>query len=428
MNARTIGVGIGVIGAVLLLAAPALAVPAVDGEFALPAGVTIGSNNEIVEGPDGNMWVTTEQSSVVRIKPDGTAEGPFPTTNSVQGITVGPDNNLWVSTALGVARIVPASGVETNFPLGGTFANGFGITTGPDGKMWVAGGDQLVSFTTADPVGTADPNPIAGMSAKGMDTGSDGLLWIADGSGRVISATAAGTPVVTPYQVDGGPQDVAAGLNAQVAYANPLDTPHELGLISPGGTPQQIPLETSDPFGVVFGQDGAYWVARSSTDDLLRLAPDGTTTKLPGFSDSGNVGPRKVATGPDNTLWVTLDTQEKVARVTGVEPPPTGGGGDAETTIDKGPKKKLKTTKSKAKVKFKFSSTDPAATFECKLKKPKKAGGKRPNRAAKFKACTSPKKYKLKPGKYTFQVRSVVGGVAESSPASQKFKVVADSR
>ncbi len=429
MKARAISAGTGVIGALLLLAAPALAVPTVDGEFALPAGVTIGSNNEIVEGPDGNMWVTTEQSSVVRIKPNGTAEGPFPTTNSVQGITVGPDNNIWAASAIGVVKIPPANPAgAVAFGLG-TFSNGFGITTGPDGNMWVAGGDQLVSFTTADPTGSADPTPIAGMSAKGMDTGSDGLLWIADGSGRVISATAAGTPVVTPYQVDGGPQDVAAGLNAQVAYANPLDTPHEVGLISPGGTPQQIPLETSDPFGVVFGQDGAYWVARSSTDDLLRLAPDGTTTKLTGFSDSGNVGPRKVATGPNNTLWVTLDTQEKVARVTGVEPAANGGGGGgAETTIDKGPKRKLKTNKSKAKVKFKFSSSDSTATFDCKLKKPKKKGGKSSNRAAKFKACTSPKKYKLKPGKYTFQVRAVVGGVADSSPASQKFKVIADSK
>jgi streptogramin lyase len=426
MNARTIGVGIGVIGAVLLLAAPALAVPAVDGEFALPAGVTVGSNNEIVEGPDGNMWVTTEQSSVVRIKPDGTAEGPFPTTNSVQGITVGPDNNLWAASAIGVVKIPPATPASAvAFGLG-AFSNGFGITTGPDGNMWVVGGDQLVRFSTADPTGSADPTPIPGMSAKGMDTGSDGLLWIADGSGRVISATAADTPVVTPYQVDGGPQDVAAGLNAQVAYANPLDSPHEVGLISPGATPQQIPLETSDPFGVVFGQDGAYWVARSSTDDLLRLAPDGTTTKLTGFSDSGNVGPRKVATGPNNTLWVTLDTQEKVARVTGVELPPTGGG-DTETTIDKGPKKKLKTAKSKAKVKFRFSSSDPAATFECKLKKPKRKGGhKRPSRAAEFAACASPKKYKLKPGKYTFQVRAVAGGVADSSPSSQKFKVIRD--
>ena len=46
------------------------------------------------------------------------------------------------------------------------------------------------------------------------------------------------------------------------------------------------------------GADGAYWVARSSTDDLLRLRPDGTTTRLTGFSNAANVGPRKIAAPP----------------------------------------------------------------------------------------------------------------------------------
>ena len=32
--------------------------------------------------------------------------------------------------------------------------------------------------------------------------------------------------------------------------------------------------------------------------------------------------PRDIATGPGNTLWVTLDMSNKVARITGVDPPP----------------------------------------------------------------------------------------------------------
>lgn len=402
----------------LLVPAAALGAPSVTGEFALPAGITVGSNNEIVEGPDGNMWVTTQQNSVVRIKPDGTAEGPFSTTNSVQGITVGPDGNIWASSVLGVVKIPPANpGAAQSIPLGGAFADGFGITTGPDGNMWVAGTNQLVRFSTSDPAGTQTVTTIAGLSPKGMDTGSDGLLWVADGSGRIISATAATVPALTPYQVDGGPQDVAAGLNGQVAWVNPNDSPVEIGLITAGSL-QQIPIETSDPDGVAFGNDQAYWVARASTDDLMRLAPDGTTTKLGGFSDAPNVGPRKIATGPNNTLWVTLDEQEKVARVSGVEPPVGPVNPSApETTIDKGPKKKVKTSKKKAKLKFKFSSASADASFECAATRK----GKQP----KPKPCSSPKSYKLKPGRYTFQVEATVAGVADASPATQKFKIVA---
>ncbi len=56
-------------------------------------------------------------------------------------------------------------------------------------------------------------------------------------------------------------------------------------------------LVASDPFGVTFAPDGAYWVARSQTNDLLRLTPDGQTSELTGFAPSGGVGPRKLAPG-----------------------------------------------------------------------------------------------------------------------------------
>lgn len=55
------------IAASLALASQASAAPAVDGEFAIAGG--LGSNNYIVEGPDGNMWVTTENNTVARITP-----------------------------------------------------------------------------------------------------------------------------------------------------------------------------------------------------------------------------------------------------------------------------------------------------------------------------------------------------------------------
>jgi streptogramin lyase len=401
----------------MALAAPAFGAPAVTAEFPLPAGETVGANNEITQGPDGNMWVTSENNSVVRIQPDGSMQA-FPTTNTPFGIAVGPDNFLWVSTTLGVAKIDPATGTETNFPLGGTFANGRGITAGPDGNMWVSGDGELVRFATGDPVVSQDVTAIAGLSPRGMTTGSDGLIWIADaGNGQVISATATDTPTLTSYDVkiggQGQPQDVGAGPNGQVAYANPVSTPQSVGRITPGGSPLFTELENSDPFGVAFGQDQAYWIARSATNDLLRLTPDGAATTLTGFQPSGGVGPRKVATGPNGTLWVTLDTPDKIGLVTGVEAPVT----NPETKIDKGPSKKVKTKKAKAKVKFRFSSPNAGATFECALKKK----GKK----LKFKACESPRKYMLKPGKYAFQVRAAVGGVVDATPAKKKFKVVA---
>lgn len=427
MRGSLVSTCLGLIGAALV-ASPAAAAPAVSGEFPLPAGQTVGSNNEIVEGPDGNMWVTSENNSVVRIQPNGSMT-PFPIGNTPFGITVGPDQNLWVSTAIGVTKVPPSNPVGFQaYDIG--LEQGRGITAGPDGNMWVvgngnaAGSGELTRFSPADPENTEVTTQIANLAPRGMDTASDGMLWIADNSGRVLSATAAAAPVITPFAVGGGVQDVGAGPNGQVAYANPLSSPQSVGRIAPGGSPQVTNLENTDPFGVVFGQDGAYWIARTQGKDLLRLTPDGATTTLGGFAPDTVLGPRKIATGPDNTLWVTIDMPDRIARISGVEPPPPPGGG-AETTIDKGPKRKVKTSRRKAKVKFRFSSEDPEATFECALKK-RQGGGHQDAKPARFKPCSSPRKYKLKPGKYTFQVRATVAGVTDQTPARQKFKVVRD--
>jgi hypothetical protein len=79
-----------------------------------------------------------------------------------------------------------------------------------------------------------------------------------------------------------------------------------------------------------------------------------------------------------------------------------------DTTITKGPKKTRKT-----RPKFKFNSTDPAATFQCKLDKDK------------FAPCASPfRTPKLRPGKHKLKVRAVGAGGTDASAAVRKFQVL----
>jgi streptogramin lyase len=426
MLAALARVALGCLAAVAVcvaLAAPAAAAPKVDGEFAIPGGV--GTDNFIAQGPDGNMWVTTQNGNkVARITPAGDVQ-EFDSIQSGYGIAAGPDGNLWVSTDAGVVKIPPANPAgATAFDVG--LQSGRGIVAGPDGRMWVAGTDELISFDPTDPTGTKDENPVPdGLAAKGMAVGSDGLLWIADNNGRVISATPTLTPTFVPYDIRinnaGGAQDVAGGPNGQVAYAAPQTSPQTVGRITSGGTALKTNLPNgSDPFGVTFAPDGAYWFAFFQANKLLRMTPGGQTSDLTGFSAAA--GPRKIATGPDDTLWVTLDNAEKVARITGVEAAPT----EPATTLGKKPKKKLRAKdrrngkRGKAKARFAFSSTAAGAKFECSLRR----RGKPP----RFKACTSPAKYALKPGKYEFQVRAVLGGEADGTPAKFAFKVVRKKR
>jgi hypothetical protein len=82
-----------------------------------------------------------------------------------------------------------------------------------------------------------------------------------------------------------------------------------------------------------------------------------------------------------------------------------------ETTITKGPKKTGKT-----RPKFKFTSNEPGATFQCKVDK------------GKFLACSSPfKPPKLRPGKHKLQVRASGTGGTDPTPAVRKFRVLPPS-
>jgi hypothetical protein len=105
------------------------------------------------------------------------------------------------------------------------------------------------------------------------------------------------------------------------------------------------------------------------------------------------------------------ETQDPmIAQVLTCDPLPPNG------TINKGPKKLVKTEKPKARVKFNFSSTETGSTFQCKLdRKP-------------YKACSSPRRYRIKateePKKHVFLLRTTdIAGNVDPTPAKRSFRV-----
>jgi FG-GAP-like repeat len=91
--------------------------------------------------------------------------------------------------------------------------------------------------------------------------------------------------------------------------------------------------------------------------------------------------------------------------------PPNADNAPPQTKIVKEPANKT----SKAKAKYKFKSTEPNSTFECKFDK------------KKLKSCKSPAKYSVDDGKHKFAVQATdAAGNTDPSPAKDKFKVVDD--
>jgi hypothetical protein len=303
----------------LLASGPAHAAPAVDGEFDLSKNA-----QRIAEGPGGNMWVTFASngvgSEIARIAPDGTVtEFDNDSLGGAIGIVAGPgDGQLWVTAPNKVARFDPASPTTPGTPFAVDIAAGAQtIAVGPDGNLWTASGDKLFKITPAGvPTTYTVLNGARGTASAG------GLIWVADFAAKeIVSVTTDGTP--TRYSLgEGGPQEVVAGLNGQVGFTNPSS---RVGRLVAGGSPLQTDAAPgSDPFGIAFGIDQAYWFAQPFGNDLGRLTTDGVYTRLGGFS--ADAGPRYVAAGPNGTLWVTLqgvggNDAKKVARVSGLQPP-----------------------------------------------------------------------------------------------------------
>ena len=241
-----------------LAAAPALGVPVVNGEFAVT-----GTPSHLALGPDGNVWVTLTDGAnkIARVTPDGTVTeyNPGNITAAPVGITAGPDGNMWVTDTGHVAKFAPAdpnaTAVETAVA---DITDPRGIVTGPDNNLWTASGDKLVKIVPGPPA-TTTSTTIAGMGARDIASGTDGKLWIVDfGSQRIVAATTTGLPTFHP--VGGGPQGIAAGPGGQVGYTNPGAVPQTIGRLALGATPLTTDAP-GDPFGMVFGPDGAYWTA-----------------------------------------------------------------------------------------------------------------------------------------------------------------------
>jgi hypothetical protein len=194
---------------------------------------------------------------------------------------------------------------------------------------------KLVKFPTSDPTNST-VYTFAGVSPKCMSASPDGTLWVADATGQaLLNVTTNGTLVHEAYPTGSAPQCLAASTTGQVTVGLPVNSPQQIGQLAPGGTVQTIDRPNgSDPFGVAFGADGAFWVAEFAGHRLARVTTDGQLTTLAIPDDVSTRGPRQITTGPNNTLWATLDDpsdpaepNSRIAKISGVDPPATGEGG-----------------------------------------------------------------------------------------------------
>ncbi|MBV8196973.1 MAG: hypothetical protein JO263_02465 [Candidatus Eremiobacteraeota bacterium] len=171
---------------------------------AYPIGTSSTTDNlsgGVAEGPDGNIWFV-EYHHVAKITTSGTiTQYPYPNSSYYANpgdIVQGSDGNMWLTLGGAgvnpayVVKVVPSSGTMTSYDLtslvGCSFDNA--LAEGPDGNVWVDCGTSIVRVTPAG-VATAFATPsnaAAGEVSGDITPGAAQTLWYggAAASGKLV--------------------------------------------------------------------------------------------------------------------------------------------------------------------------------------------------------------------------------------------------
>ncbi len=268
----------------------------------VPLSAGVNGPNFIVIGPDGHMYVSSQETNEVKRFDAGTGAfvdnfipAGYGGLQSPNGLTFGPDGSLYVSSQ-GTNQVLRYDGTTGNFQ--GVFAvphdtpqNGGldlpGILVfGPDGNLYVSS----IGFNPDD------VHRYDGVSGAYID--------------RFVLEEDAGLH---------GPWGMAFGPDGNL-YVNSFHTDEVLRFHGATGTFLDVFASgggLQGPRGLTFGPDQDLYISSFFTDEVIRY--DGVTgTFIEVFADTGLSGPRGLTFAPDGNLLVASHFNDRVVRFDGL--------------------------------------------------------------------------------------------------------------
>src|SRR5436305_6562797 len=316
--------------ALALQAPSAHAAPTLAGTFPT-TGTLSGTPGRLAAGSDGNVWFvinsSTDNKQLGKITPSGAVtEYATPGNDSLIGITAGPDGNIWATTIGNVVKITPGDPTTATEFVDPNILSQSEITTGPDGNLWAGSNTGVVKIPPGNPGGVHDTffSGLFTGTALGITAGGDGNLWVANNTAdpntsTIVRVSTSGVVQGTPTPAGNTLQqsELAAGPPGQVTFTEPIGggVPERVGRVDYSGNVAftDMPGGLGDPVGITLGNDGAYWIANFGADKVRRMTPAGDVTEPISFA--ANSGPRQITKGPNDTLWVSLETAQKIAKI-----------------------------------------------------------------------------------------------------------------
>jgi virginiamycin B lyase len=201
-------------------------------------------------------------------------EWPVPTPNFARDPAPGPDGNIYIAVMHGnkIARFDTKGQTfkEWDLPTG---ARPHGLLVDEKGIVWYTGNGNgtIGELNPATGEIKQHKTPSGGGAPHTIVLDQGGALWFTGQSGGYLGRLDRATGKITEYRMSGG------------------------------------------PYGLAIDKQGQVWVCRMNADRLGKLDPrTGQQTEL--YMGQQSM-PRRIATAPDGTLWVTLYGNGKLAHV-----------------------------------------------------------------------------------------------------------------
>lgn len=281
---------------------------------------TNAGTQDIVAGPDGNLWVTNPGSNTIaRVSTAGVVLQNYslPTANSgVRDIAVGPDNNLWftMTSANQIGRITTA-GVITAFNIPTANSQPYSITAGSDGALWFTefAGNKIGRITTAGAVTNEYGLPAGNTAPWGIangPTGSTRVYYTSSGNGYVGFLTNAGQFGGTATSSTGSSPRGIVTNQGNVWFT--MFGLSQIGNLVNDATVASIGIGQQATY-MALGPSNTMWITTAS-NSIMQLSDRGAVIGNYAIPVS-NAQPAGLALGPDSNMWVALPGANAIARV-----------------------------------------------------------------------------------------------------------------
>ena len=231
--------------------------------------------NDIVQGPNGILYFTTNNPRLGRITTAGVVQ-PFIETPFVVGDAIARrGDDLWINdfNTGSIWRFNVSTGVFTEFPTGSTPID---VAVAQDGTVWFTDAfdgsvdGQIGRLNPA--TGAVTTIDVAGFPHQ-IEVATDGAVWFTErftpqGVGRVAPVPNPTAADVTFFPADGGPEDIAPAAGGSMWFTR--TTAGNIARISPTGaiTAESKAVKGSQPFGITVANNGNPWFTMMSANKI----------------------------------------------------------------------------------------------------------------------------------------------------------------